>query len=53
MNKLVKKDKIALKFDTSSANIGCFIRGKSKQKAGEHDRYGSGYKNKRKSRYSR
>ncbi len=34
MNKMGKKDKTALKFDTSSANIGCFIRGKSKQKGG-------------------
>lgn len=36
MNKLLKKENSPLKFDTSSANINCFIRGKSKQKVGEY-----------------
>ncbi len=32
MSKLIKSDHSPLKFDTSQANINCFIRPKSKQK---------------------
>ena len=46
-----KKDKTPLKFDTSLANIGCFIRGKSKSKPA--DRYSTAYPSKRKSRHDR
>ena len=37
MSKLIKKDHSPLKFDTSQANINCFIRTKSKQKSSEGD----------------
>lgn len=46
-----KKDNTPLKFDTSSANIGCFIRPKSKSK-NEHDRF-SPYPARRKHRHDR
>ena len=35
MSKLLKKDQPSLKFDTSQANINCFIRAKSKPKSPE------------------
>jgi hypothetical protein len=52
MSKTQKKENAPLKFDTSSANIGCFIRGKSKNK-GEHDRGGSSFKSKKRAKHER
>ena len=50
MSKLLKKDHSPLKFDTSSANINCFIRAKSKSKHNEQDHHPRIYKNKKKGR---
>ena len=53
MSKVLKKEVSPLKFDTSSANIGCFIRAKSKQKPSDHDRCSSGCKPKRRNKNER
>lgn len=50
MNKLLKKDHSPLKFDTSQANLNCFIRTKSKQKHGEHDSLSKHHKGKKKNK---
>ena len=50
MSKLLKKDHSPLKFDTSSANLNCFIRPKSKQKHPDQDLLPRNYKNKKKGR---
>ena len=50
MSKLLKKDHSPLKFDTSFANINCFIRTKSKQKQQELDNHPRNLKNKKKSK---
>lgn len=50
MSKLLKKDHSPLKFDTSSANLNCFIQPKSKQKHPEPDLHPRNYKNKKKIR---
>jgi hypothetical protein len=52
MSKSQKKENAPLKFDTSSANIGCFIRGKSKPKP-EHERGGSSFKSKKRAKHER
>jgi len=50
MSKLLKKDHSPLKFDTSSANLNCFIRPKSKQKHPDQDHHTKNYKNKKRGR---
>lgn len=50
MSKLLKKDHSPLKFDTSSANINCFIRPQSKQKHSDSDQLHHTHKNKKKTR---
>ncbi len=52
MSKVLKKESSPLKFDTSSANIGCFIRGNSKQK-GEHERCTNSYRGRRRAKNDR
>lgn len=52
MSKSQKKENAPLKFDTSSANIGCFIRGKSKSKA-DCERGGSNLKSKKRAKHER
>lgn len=49
MSKLMKSEHSPLKFDTSLANLNCFIRTKSKQKQVEGDYNGRG-RNRRKGR---
>jgi hypothetical protein len=51
MSKNLKKENPPLKFDTSSANIGCFIRNKSKPKPAEHERTGSSFKSKKRAKH--
>ena len=48
MSKLLRKDHSPLKFDTSFANIHCFIHTKSKQKHPEHELLTRNLKNKKK-----
>lgn len=48
MSKLLRKDHSPLKFDTSFANIHCFIQGKSKQKHPEHELLTRSLRNKKK-----
>ena len=48
MSKLLKKDHSPLKFDTSSANINCFIRPPSKQKQDDHNHHLKNHKHKQK-----
>lgn len=50
MSKLLKKDHSPLKFDTSQANLHCFIRPKSKQKNTEHEHHHRNPKGKKKSK---
>ena len=50
MSKLLKKDHSPLKFDTSSANLNCFIQPKSKQNQPDQDSQPRNYKNKKKAR---
>lgn len=50
MSKSQKKENAPLKFDTSSANIGCFIRGKSKSKA-DCERGSSNLKSKKRAKH--
>ena len=52
MSKVLKKESSPLKFDTSSANIGCFIRGNSKQK-GEHERCTNSFRGRRRAKNDR
>ncbi len=52
MSKSQKKENAPLKFDTSSANIGCFIRGKSKNKA-DCERGSSSLKSKKRVKHER
>ena len=50
MSKFLKKDHSPLKFDTSLANINCFISPKSKAKQSDYDRTLRRCKNKQKGR---
>jgi hypothetical protein len=50
MNKLLKKDHSPLKFDTSQANLNCFIRTKSKQKHPDNESLSKHIKSKKKSK---
>ena len=50
MSKLLKKDHSPLKFDTSFANLNCFIRAKSKQKHGDHEHHPRNLKTKKRLR---
>lgn len=53
MSKAPKKETPPLKFDTSSANIGCFIRGKSKPKPHDHERPPTSLRAKKRARHER
>jgi hypothetical protein len=53
MSKVLIKESPPLKFDTSSANIRCFIRGKSDPQIAEVDLSSSAMKAKKRSRADR
>jgi hypothetical protein len=50
MSKLLKKEHSPLKFDTSFANIHCFIRTKSKQKHADSEHPARAHRNKKKNK---
>ena len=50
MNKLLKKDHSPLKFDTSQANLNCFIKTQSKQKHSDHDSLSKHHKGKKRNK---
>lgn len=50
MSKLLKKDHSPLKFDTSSANLNCFIRTPSISRKNDSENHSKNYKHKRRVR---